>query len=388
MKPVETRDMVATEFTGRDTETGAAIAVVVDDGVVRSVGPAGGDEEMWLSPGLIDLQVNGFRGYDVNSASPDATDIASLVDVQLREGVTTFAPTVVTASEERMIAALRAIASARAKRARAAHAIPFVHVEGPYFSSEDGPRGAHPLEHIRAPSLTEFERWQDASGGLVGLVTMSPHFLEAPAYIAELTSRGVHVAIGHTHAGRDAIMAAVAAGARLSTHLGNGAHSQLPRHPNYLWTQLAEDRLTATFIADGHHLPADTLVAMLRAKGTDRSILVSDSVNLGGLPAGIYKTPAGALVKANENGRLELLGMPYLAGATRSLNECVALATKLGRISLAQAIRMATVNPGRFAQGRGRIVPGAPADLVRFRWAPEDERLQIVSVIAAGEPVV
>ena len=274
--------MVATEFTGRDTETGAAIAVVVDDGVVRSVGPAGGDEEMWLSPGLIDLQVNGFRGYDVNSASPDATDIASLVDVQLREGVTTFAPTVVTASEERMIAALRAIASARAKRARAAHAIPFVHVEGPYFSSEDGPRGAHPLEHIRAPSLTEFERWQDASGGLVGLVTMSPHFLEAPAYIAELTSRGVHVAIGHTHAGRDAIMAAVAAGARLSTHLGNGAHSQLPRHPNYLWTQLAEDRLTATFIADGHHLPADTLVAMLRAKGTDRSILVSDSVKTRG----------------------------------------------------------------------------------------------------------
>ena len=226
------------EISGRDIETGRAVTVVANDGMIESVRPGGDEQEAWLSAGLIDLQVNGFRGFDVNAQLPDPADIASLVDAQLQEGVTTFAPTIGTTSEERIISALRAIAAARATYSRAAAAIPYVHVEGPYISPEDGPRGAHPLEYVRPPSLEEFGRWQDASGGLVGLVTMSPHFAEAPSYIANVVSHGVHVAIGHTHASREAIMAAVDAGALLSTHLGNGAHNALPRHPNYIWTSL------------------------------------------------------------------------------------------------------------------------------------------------------
>jgi N-acetylglucosamine-6-phosphate deacetylase len=165
------------------------------------------------------------------------------------------------------------------------------------------------------------------------------------------------------------------AGARLSTHLGNGAHAMLPRHPNYLWTQLADDRLTAGFIADGHHLPADTLRAMIRAKGPERSILVSDAVALAGRPPGRYETPVGGTVELSADGRLVMAGTPYLAGAARGLADGVAhVATLFG---LGPALRMATVQPGRFVGGRGVLAVGAPADVIRFDWAPGDPALRM-----------
>ena len=97
--------------------------------------------------------------------------------------------------------------------------IPGAHIEGPHLSPEDGPRGAHPREHIRPPSIAEFDRWQQASGDLVKLVTLSPHFDEAPSYIVALRERGILVSIGHTNASPEQIHKAVDAGATLSTHL-------------------------------------------------------------------------------------------------------------------------------------------------------------------------
>lgn len=188
------------------------------------------------------------------------------------------------------------IAAARESDPLVKHAIPALHVEGPYLAPEDGPRGAHDAGHLRDPSVAEFGRWQEASGGLVKIVTLAPERTGALDYIAELSRRNVIASIGHTAAMPAGIEAAVRAGARLSTHLGNGAHAVIRRHPNYIWTQLAEDRLTATFIADGHHLPADTFTAMLRAKGTDRALLVSDSVELAGCAPGDYTTPVGGRI--------------------------------------------------------------------------------------------
>jgi N-acetylglucosamine-6-phosphate deacetylase len=282
---------------------------------------------------------------------------------------------------------LRAIAAAREADPLIAHMIPFVHVEGPFISPDDGPRGAHPREQVRAPDLTEFERWQAASGNLVGMVTLSPHHAGAPAFIAAVASRGVHVSIGHTDATSAQVRAAVDAGARLSTHLGNGAAAILPRHPNFIWTQLADDRLTATFIADGHHLPADTFKAMLRAKSLDRAVLISDAAALGGMRPGIYNQPIGGQVELSEDGRLSVAGTPYLAGAVRSLAEDVAIAIELGGLSLGEAIALATRNPGRFASGRGRLEPGAPADLIRFSWQPGSRTLAIEKSFILGQDI-
>jgi N-acetylglucosamine-6-phosphate deacetylase len=323
----------------------------------------------------VDLQVNGYAGNDLNAADATVETVVAVTRALRAHGVTTFVPTLITASHERIAEALRTIAAARAADRAVRQAIPYVHLEGPHLSPEDGPRGAHDPAHVRPPSVREFADWQAAGGGLIGLVTLSPHFAGAAEYTRELTRQGVHVAIGHTHATPAEITAVADAGARLSTHLGNGAHAMLPRHPNYLWTQLADDRLTAGFIADGHHLPADTLRAMIRAKGPDRSILVSDAVALAGLPPGRYETPVGGTVELSADGRLVMSGTPYLAGAARGLADGVAHAAAL--FGLGAAVRMATVVPGRFAGGRGVLTPGGPADVIRFDWAPGEATLRM-----------
>ncbi|MGW1344191.1 hypothetical protein ACWCOV_24320 [Kribbella sp. NPDC002412] len=232
---------------------------------------------------MVDLQVNGFGGFDLKG-----DDLSVEVVVGLR-GV---------------------VGEARRRYAEVREAIPFVHLEGPRISGQDGPRGCHDAAFVRPPDIKEFERCQ--RDGL----------------------------IGHTHADTAQIRAAVDAGARLSTHLGHGAHAQLPRHPTYLWAQLADDRLTAGFIAVGHHLPVETFVAMVRAKGLDRSFLVSDSVAVGGRLPGSYESAVGGEVELTEDGRLLVRDTPYLAGAAASLNDGVAWAP--AAFSLPEALTMAT----------------------------------------------
>jgi len=276
------------------------------------------------------------------------------------------------------------IAGARRNNRRAAACIPFVHVEGPHISPLDGYRGAHPAASIRPPSLAEFDRWQDAAGGLVGMVTLSPHYEETAEYVAALISRGVHVAIGHTHASARQIHLAVDAGASLSTHLGNGIAQMIPRHNNPLYPQLADDRLTATFIGDGHHLPADALKAMMRAKGMERCVLVSDAVALAGMPPGEYTTAVGGRVELRSDGRLSIPGTELLAGATTPLARCIGNVVRAAGLPLKDVLAMVTVNPGRYAGGRGHLSAGSRADLIRFRWTDE---VSIEDVWLAGERV-
>ena len=338
---------------------------------------------LWLAPGLVDLQVNGFAGHDVNATDVTPRTLADLVRALWQVGVTTVLPTVVTAAEGRITRAVRVIGQARDADPAIAHAIPYVHVEGPFLSGQDGPRGAHDPAHIRPASIAELRRW----GRLVGMVTVSPHDDAAIDFIRAAARGGVRCAIGHTHADQEQVTRAADAGARLSTHLGNGAHAVLPRHPNYLWAQLADDRLMAGFIADGHHLPAATFKAMLRAKGPRRALLVSDSTGLAGMPPGRYRTPVSGEVELSPDGRLSYAGTPFLAGSARTLADGVATAIAMAGLSLAAALRLATANPGRLTDGRGVLRPGASADLITFGWQPGDRTLDIRTVIAGGTQV-
>lgn len=372
-------------LTGRDPYTGEPLIVHCVDGLIAAIERGSPEETAWLAPGLIDLQVNGYQGDDFNADDLTIEAVQRIAHRLLATGVTTFLPTLITASEEKIIHNLRIIAAARLADPLLQHMIPCVHVEGPHIAPEDGPRGAHPREHVRPPEIPEFLRWQAACNNLAGMVTLSPHYSAAPEYIHALSMQGVHLSLGHTSSSADQIRAAVTAGARLSTHLGNGVANLLPRHPNLIWTQLAEDRLTATFIADGHHVPADTLTVMLRAKTVQRAILVSDLVMLAGLPPGKYESPVGGKVDLHPDGRLNVAGSSYLAGATATLADAVAYVTANTSFPLGDAVQMATANPGRFAGGRGVLHVGAPADLIRFHWKPGCRTLKIEDVIVQGE---
>lgn len=371
---------------GRDPDTLGAVRVGIVDGCIAAVEPIPDRADLpWIAPGLVDLQVNGFAGHDLNAAGLTPATVSALARAMLAVGVTRFLPTLITGAEADILASLRAIAAARDGDPVVRLMVPAIHVEGPNISDHDGPRGAHPRDAVRPWDLAEFDRWQGVCGGLVGMVTLSPHADAAMPYIAALRARGVHVAIGHSHATPEQIHAAAQAGAILSTHLGNGVSGMLPRHPNLLWAQLADDRLSASFIADGHHLDADTLKAMIRAKGLERAILVSDTVALGGLAPGVYDTPVGGQVELAADGRLSLMGTPFLAGAALPLIAGVARAMRDAGLTLAQALRLATANPARFVGERAALAVGLRADLMRFHWAPGDDTLTLHDCWLAGQ---
>jgi N-acetylglucosamine-6-phosphate deacetylase len=378
---------------GRSAEDGGTVRVSVESGIVTAVERVADDPGgTWISPGWLDIQVNGYEGHDPNlaGAGPEAT--ASMVRALWRHGITGSCVTLCTESERHLLDGLRAIAEACESDPLVAASLPGIHVEGPYISAQDGPRGAHPLRHVRRPDVAEYRRWQAAAGGRIRIITLSPEYEEAVPYIHAIVADGVVASIGHTAADGDQIRAAVDAGAQWSTHLGNGAHAMIRRHPNYIWDQLAEDRLSAGFIFDGHHLPPAVMQTVVRAKGVERTILVSDAVACAGLPPGRYQLADGAEVELLASGRLELAGTAYLAGATTSLPACVANAVRHGGATLSEAVRMVTANPSRLlglpvTAGHERLRPGVAANLTMYRRSNETGGVEVLRTIVDGTVV-
>jgi N-acetylglucosamine-6-phosphate deacetylase len=378
---------------GRRYDNGELVEVTLAGGQVARVAPAaslpaGHETPPWIAPGFVDVQVNGYDGQEFSSFELTPEKVAAIVRRHYAFGVTGICPTLTTQSFEMLSHGMGAIAAACGTWSDIDRAVLGIHLEGPYFSTEDGPRGAHPKEHCRRPDWVEFQRLQAAAGGRIVILTMSPEFDEAPEFIARASTSGVVVAIGHTGASGSQIRAAVDAGARLSTHLGNGAHRVLRRHPNYLWDQMAEDRLVASLIVDGHHLPPEVVKTMVRAKTPARCVLVSDESGLAGLPPGRYSS-SGCELEILADGRLVIAGQDQLlAGASAPIGVGVANVMRFAGVNLSTAVAMATVNPLELLGKRGGgLQPGDRADLVLFHWKPGDAALEIAATIAGGTVV-
>jgi N-acetylglucosamine-6-phosphate deacetylase len=377
---------------GRSAEDGGPIRVVVSDGIVTSIERGGVQPNgTWISAGWSDIQINGYGGHDPNAEGADPARVTAMVRSLWAEGVTGSCVTICTESKPRMLEGIRAIAGAWHEDPEARASIIGIHVEGPHIAAEDGPRGAHPLRHIRPPDVAKDRRWQEAAGGRIRIITVAPEHEGAIDYIRTVVADGVVASIGHTAASSDQIRAAVDAGARWSTHLGNGAHAMIRRHPNYIWDQLAEDRLAAGFIFDGHHLPPAVMRTVLRAKGVERSILVSDALSIAGLEPGDYRMFDGTEVTLFPSGRLELKATPYLAGAAIALPVCIGNAMRHAGVTLADAVRMVTRNPSRLLNlpardGREGLVTGATANLTQFRLDDQGE-LRVLRTVLAGRVV-
>jgi N-acetylglucosamine-6-phosphate deacetylase len=368
------------------TETIRTVDEVVDPAMAAVINE-------YVSPGLIDIQVNGFAGVDFNDPATRHEDCLSSLRHMASTGVTRCFPTVITGSFERMTGALRNLAAAkdawRQQHLSEAPMFEAFHVEGPHISPEDGPRGAHPREHVRAPDIQEFDRMQDAARGNIRLITLSPEWEGAPAHISHLVRQGVVASIGHTKATADQIQACVDAGASMSTHLGNGAHATLHKTQNYIWEQLAQDKLIAGFIADGIHLPAAFLRTALRAKGLERSLLVTDAVAPAMCQPGSYQLGAMS-VELRQDGSVVLSGTERLAGSALRMDHAIGNCVRMAGISLHEAVSLATRQPARAARIAGRLrglVPGEKADLIRFRWDPNGPKMTITETIVAGNSI-
>lgn len=381
------------KLQGIDPATGSPLEVTVEGRNIADIHRIEGANGLpprglpYLSRGFLDMQVNGFKGDDYSAEGLDSARIGRLVLNLAASGASQHIPTIVTRPKAQILRNLAAIAAARRASPLIAAAIPGIHIEGPFISSEDGPRGAHDPRYVRDPDFAEFREWQDAAEGLVKIVTVAPEREGAIGFIEKAAASGCVVAIGHSAAQPETIREAVAAGCTLSTHLGNGSHATLPRLKNYLWEQLAADELSAGIIADGFHLPASVVKAFSRVKGLDRLILVSDAAAPAGLEPGRRRW-GNLEVELFPDGHIGLAGTPYLAGAGHLLDWDIPQFMRFSGASLAEAIGLCTANPARLlslAGQSGGLALSAPADLVLFRLGGAGGKLSIERTIIAGE---
>ncbi|MEK3765306.1 N-acetylglucosamine-6-phosphate deacetylase [Solibacillus sp. FSL K6-4121] len=315
-----------------------------------------------LSPGFMDIQINGYNGVDFND-SFDFTQANNVLIELLKNGVHHIYPTIITNQFSDLKKLGQQICEWVDSSVLAKKMVKGIHLEGPYISPKDGAKGAHALEYIKAPNIGEFRTLQDNLRQFIKIVTLSPEWKEAIPFIEALHSE-VTIAIGHTTANEKEINAAVEKGACLSTHLGNGAEAVLPRHPNYIWSQLANDKLYASVIADGFHLDESILKVMNRVKG-EKLILVSDAVNLAGMPAGKYSQAVGGDVTLSEEGRLFLTESPqYLAGCAKNLWQCMQYFQQHIEPNIFNVISKVTTNVYTLLQEKDPIIIGSNADFV------------------------
>jgi len=354
----------------RHYETGEWVRLTLQDKVIESIQPWDGERsseasEQWVAPAFWDIQTNGRWGISFSDPSLTVDQVIEVVLAQGDWGAARICPTLITASPDDFLHGVTTIARACEIDPRVEASVLGIHLEGPFISEVDGYRGAHPLHAVRDPDWDLFQRFQEASGGRVVLITLAPERAGSIEFIRKVVASGVVVAIGHTAADEATIRAAADAGATLSTHLGNGIASNLSRHPNPIWAQAANDQLVASLIADGHHLDACSLRVLVRAKTPDRVILVSDASPLAALEPGPYGEwavdPAGKIVVA---------GTPYLAGSNQGIEVGLNHLLQSVQLSLPRAIATATTHPARLLGRREpRLAAGEPANLVLFTRA-------------------
>ncbi len=354
--------------------------IIVENGKVVSVRSAGkgqadvGSRTAVIGPTLFDIQVNGVGGVSLQTATVRPEDVRTITDTLANWGISHWIPTLVTSALKDMERGCRVIAAALQDKT-VARAVPGIHLEGPYISPEDGPRGAHPKHHVRKPSLREFDRLLKAADGKVIYTTVAPELEGTIPYIKGLVKRGVVVSLGHHNATEAQIRKAVDAGARLCTHLGNGLSSRIPRHVNPLWPQLAEDRLAASFIPDLHHLPPNVLKTFVRAKGPEKVILISDCVHVALLKPGRYELFESP-VELKASGRVCLSGTDYLAGSAVMLLQGLVNAARVTDLTLEQAFASATTIPAKVLGLNRRFAlprPSRKADFVIFDLTPSSQ---------------
>jgi len=355
------------------------------------------NRHIFIAPGLIDIQVNGYNSVSFSLAGVEKTlegeseltvdNVKKVTRGLWKDGVTTYFPTLTTNSQNLLLKNVSILAKAKDEPSLLG-SIPGFHFEGPYISAVDGYRGAHPLEHVRQPVWEDFFELYKASGKKILLVTLAPEVNNAFEFIRKCKELGIVVSLGHHNGSADVIKQAIDNGAELSTHLGNGCAGVIKRHSNPIWPQLADDRLMISIICDGFHLPSEVIQVFYKVKGADNIIIISDITNYAGMPAGEYKIKTGETIVKTPDGGLKFSGQEGgLYGSASPLAKGVGHIMKVTGCSMAKAIQMATINPARLnnLNDRGKLEPGKRADIILFSM--DDFNMKIQKTIVRGELV-
>lgn len=367
----------------------APVAVRMEKGMIVSVDRIDslpeGDPGLIIAPGFVDNQVNGYAGVSFVFGGGDLTPEGILIATQAlwKEGVTTYLPTLTTNDKSILIKNFGILASSIDNPVLRG-SIPGFHLEGPFISPEDGYRGAHPLEFVRKPDWNEFLEYQQAANGRILQLTLAPEMEGALALIDSCRENNIVVALGHHNAPADVITQAIDRGARIATHLGNGAANTINRHRNPFWPQLADDRLMISIIGDGFHLLPEQIRVFWKVKGTPNTILTSDVTHFAGLHPGEYQTSEGVTIELTPEGMLRYPAQNVLYGSASPVSKGVGHVMKVTGCSLAEAVQMASTNPARLyhLHDRGEIRPGMRADLVLFRM--DDFKVQVEKTLVRG----
>ena len=363
---------------GKIPETRSLVNIIVENGKITRIEPCQkgsscdfGGADLYLCSGFFDPQVNGFAGVDFNHPLLTPERLHQAGCSLASKGVTRFLPTLITSSHDRMVHQLKIIAEGLKNDPLLQKMCLGIHLEGPYISHEDGPRGVHPREFVRLPRWEELEKFQEACEDRIKCITLAPEVEGAIPFIEKAVAHGIVIGIGHTQASEKIIEEAVLVGARLSCHLGNAPSAISSRYQNLIQKQLAMDQLMASMIMDGVHLPPNVAKNYIEAKGVDHIILITDSVAGAGAFPGRY-TLGELEVEVGLDRTARLVGNSRLAGSTLTMDRAITNVIRFAGIDLTSAIQMATKNAQKlFPELRREILPGRSADLVLFEYQDE-----------------
>ena len=360
-------------------EDGKFAGVSIDEPVgMRIVDRVG----CWVAPGLVDTHIHGFMGHDVMDCDPEG--VVAISEGLARHGTTSWLATTLTAGVDKTAEACASVREAHRMlqdSTNPAAKIQGIFLEGPFFTEEH--KGAQDPRYLIDPKFAILQKWQEAADGLIVKSALAPEREGATDYIAEATASGVRCAIGHSSATYGQAAAAVLAGAKIVVHTFNGMADMAHRDPGIVGCAMTSQGIYAELIGDGLHVDPVVCETLVRAKGWEHVVLITDCLSCGGLPDGDYKI--GELPIRLQNGQARLKDGGNLAGSTLTLDRAVKNLASWGIVTAEQAIRMASEVPARslgIGDRCGSILPGRTADLAIF-----DSELSLVETYVNGRLV-
>jgi len=359
-----------------------AADVLVEDGRITGVGPglaafARGEvldaEGLIVAPGYVDIHVHGSAGHDTMDGTRKA--IAGMAAFFATRGVTSFCPTTMTVAGADIMQSVRAVKECQDTPVAGAQPLG-VHLEGPYI--EGSMKGAQPAQFVRPAEPAEYEEF--FSLGNIRLISLAPEIEANKPLIAFARSRGASVAVGHSAATYEQVAEAVALGVNQSTHTFNQMAGLHHRKPGTVGAALLLDDLYAQFIADGVHLHPAVVDMIVRLKGVEKAVAITDAIRGAGMPDGEYDLGGQTIVV--KEGAVRLAD-GTLAGSCLTLDAAVRNITAFADVCLCDAVRMATLTPARsigMAHRKGSLEPGKDADIVLLT-----QDLHVAATIVMGK---